>query len=191
VRPPWADDASPWDRIELAGVAFKGTVEVTGAALKRRIATHRSGGTNGERITDRGLEAVELTIELTAYEAEHVDQLDTIRDRLIPRTSPARGQRAAVSVQHPALAWAGIAQVYPVEVGLPKLDGQTLKVTIKVREYREPSAAAAVRRPAPAVQNAQVAAGVAETFSRTPIPAPSASGATNPPNFTPAASFSR
>jgi hypothetical protein len=187
MRPPWADSDSPWDRISFGTLAFGGLVEVDGDALKRKVTRHRASGSNGARITDRGLDTVEVTIKLIAWTEEHATQLDAIRDLLIPRTRPTRG-RSAVAVTHPALAWAGITQIYATEVSLPKVDGSRLTVTIKATEYKEPAAGAAssTRRARPATQDAQVCPGVQALYSANPIPAPSASGAASPP-----ANFSR
>lgn len=187
MRPPWADSDSAWDRITLGGIAFGGLAEVDGDALKRRITRHRASGSNGSRLTDRGLDTVEVTIRLIAWTDEHAEELDRLRDILVPRTRPTRG-RVAVAVSHPALAWAGITQLYASEVSLPKPDGGRLVVTVKAHEYKEPPAraASATRRPSPASQDAQVAPGVQALYSANPIPAPSASGAASPP-----ASFSR
>lgn len=182
MRPPWADSDSPWDRIAFGTLAFGGVCEVDGDALKRKVTRHRASGSNGARITDRGLDTVEVTIKLIAWTDEHATQLDQIRDLLIPRTRPARA-RTAVAVTHPALAWAAITQVYVTEISLPKPDGGRLVVTIKATEYREPApgAANATRRARPATQDAQVASGVQALYSANPIPAPSASGAASPP----------
>jgi hypothetical protein len=62
MRPPWADSDSPWDRISFGTLAFGGLVEVDGDALKRKVSRHRASGANGARITDRGLDTVEVTI---------------------------------------------------------------------------------------------------------------------------------
>jgi hypothetical protein len=62
MRPPWADSDSPWDRISFGTLAFGGLVEVDGDALKRKVSRHRASGANGSRITDRGLDTVEVTI---------------------------------------------------------------------------------------------------------------------------------
>lgn len=180
MRPPWADSDSAWDRITLGGIRFGGLAEVSGDALKRRVTRHRASGSNGARLTDRGLDAVEVTITLTAWTDEHAAELDRLRDVLVPRTRPTRG-RAAVAVDHPALAWAGITQVYATEVSLPRADGGRLVVTVKATEYREPSGASVTRRPRPATQDAPLAEGVQQLYSANPIPAPSASGAASPP----------
>lgn len=180
MRPPWADSDSPWDRIAFGTLAFGGVCEVDGDALKRKVTRHRASGSNGARITDRGLDTVEVTIKLIAWTDEHAAQLDAIRDLLIPRTRPTRG-RSAVAVTHPALAWAGITQIYATEVSLPKVDGSRLVVTVKATEYKEPAPGNATRRARPATQDAQVASGVQALYSANPIPAPSASGAASPP----------
>jgi len=185
MRPPWADSDSPWDRISFGTLAFGGVAEVDGDALKRRVSRHSASGSNGSRITDRGLDTVEVTIRLIAWTDEHAAQLGQIRDMLIPRSRPARA-RTAVAVTHPALAWAGITQVYVTELSLPKPDGGRLVVTIKATEYREPApgARSTTQRARPATQDAQVAPGVQALYSANPIPAPSASGAASPPATT-------
>jgi hypothetical protein len=73
MRPPWADSDSPWDRISFGTLAFGGLVEVDGDALKRKVSRHRASGANGARITDRGLDTVEVTIKLIAWTDEHAD----------------------------------------------------------------------------------------------------------------------
>ena len=79
MRPPWADSDSPWDRIAFGTLAFGGVCEVDGDALKRKVTRHRASGSNGSRITDRGLDTVEVTIRLIAWTDEHATQLAKAR----------------------------------------------------------------------------------------------------------------
>lgn len=129
-------DAATWDTLTIGGVSFRGTFEFSGEVLKRRLDTRHAAGRDGARIRDKGYALAELTLTLRAWEPEHWDDLTALVALLFPRgTDPTR--RNAHSCAHPALALAGISELYATSMDAPRQTEAGLwEVSIKLVEYR-------------------------------------------------------
>jgi len=192
VLPHSVEGAGAWDTITLGGVRFTGLVEVDGDGFKKKLDRRRSAGADGARIVDKGFDLVDVTATFTAWEPQHVVELE----RLIAVVAPRGGdlaRRRALDVEYPSLAAMGITQVYATSGALPKADDGKITWSVRFTEYREPPARNATRAPRPQPQAADVPIDrdINGAFERNPLPtAPSASGLASP-NASPAPNVSR
>ncbi len=179
---PHESGGDAWDTITLGGVRFLGVATISGDAFKKRADRRHAAGSDGARITDRGFDLVDLTVTLVAWTPEQGEQLRSIYLLAAPRSGPTT-QRRALDVEHPALAWTGITQLYVTGGTLPEADDGKLKCTLKCTEYREPPPRNTTTRPRPAPQT-QTQSDLDPRFEQTlranPIPPPSTSGAAAP-----------
>lgn len=185
---PWLD-GDAWNRFVVGGVTFTGEVEISGDAIKKKLDRRRRSGSDGGTSVDRGRDMRHATVKLTAFDDEHLLQLERIR---LVADPAATQRRNALAVTHPALAFAGIGQVYVESMSLPKPSNKLgVEVEIKLREHREPTNRNRTRRPAaapaddvdPALAGAEETGGGREiplTGGGREIPAPSTTAATSP-----------
>lgn len=130
------DNADVWDTLNIGGCGFGGAFEFSGDALKRRLDRRHASGRDGAHIRDRGYDIAELTLTLKLWESGHWSDLEALVALLFPRSADAT-RRNAHSCAHPALALAGITEVYATGMDVPKQTSPTLwEVTIKLVEYR-------------------------------------------------------
>lgn len=149
---PWLDGGDAWDRITIEGIAFKGKVEISGTPWKKKSDHRRARGRNGGRSVQTGWDLGEWSLTLTAFDDEHVEQLGAIILAVTGR-APATQDLHALSIDHPALAVAGVSQVTFEEGDVPEPDPTGKLVwTFKVKAHRPPSPQPVVRTPAPAPQ---------------------------------------
>lgn len=171
-----------WDTLTLGGVRFGGVCVVSGDAFKKKIDKRRAAGADGARIVDKGFDLVEITLTLTAWLPEHVEQIESLALLVAPRGGPT-SRRRALDVAYPSLAFAGITQVYVTGATLPVADDGKVTWTIRATEYREPPPRNTTTRATPPAQTsdrADIDPEIAATFRNNPIPTPSASGAASP-----------
>jgi hypothetical protein len=100
-----------WGRLVIGGVEFRGAFEFSGDALKRKLDHRHSASRDGARIRDRGYDLAKIKLALRCYEDEHFEDLEALVRLLFPRDADAT-RRAAYACTHPALAVAGITEVY-------------------------------------------------------------------------------
>ena len=134
---PFGEDGAAWDVIVLAGVRFKGLVKVTGTPWKKKHHHRRARGRNGARTTAAGWDLGEWTISLTAIEDDDIAALGEV---IAACTLQGADQdAAALPVEHPAFAVAGVTQVLLEEADVPEVDPHG-EVTweAKVVEHRPP-----------------------------------------------------
>ncbi len=143
-------DDEGWDRIVFGAVTFTGNVKVSGPALKNKSNHRRARGRSGRSHRHTGRDAVELHIELLAWNDEQLVQLEAVRDVLFPAQTERQGA-AAVAIVYPSLAFARITEVMPDDMSLPdpQSDG-SVKVDIKVTQYLPPAPSTTSRTPAAA-----------------------------------------
>ena len=186
LRSPLADPRA-WDEFKLAGVLWTGGAKLSGDLLKRKLDSRHAAGRDGARIRDRGYDLAELTISLTLYEDAHFTQLAQIVSSMFPRGAET-SRRLAWPIIHPALAFAGVTEVYGKTLGA--LDGPDERmqwtISIEVVEYRPEAQRSAAHRPRAATPP-DIGAN-ATAFDRTverPAPtAPSAQPSTTAPTRT-------
>ncbi len=173
---PWrdAESGAAWDRIRIGGVLFEGKVDVDGTPWKKKRDKRHSRGHNGARSVGAGYDLGEWTITLMAFDDATDAQLGELVD-VVTGGSPATQDLHALSIDHPALAVAGVSQVTFKEGDAPSPSGPggMLVWKIKVEEYKAPIPTTP-RVPAPAAQAPETRSrfGVeAETFvPRAPAP---------------------
>jgi hypothetical protein len=179
------DDPESWDTLVIGGLSFTGAFEFGGDLLTRKLDRRHSAGRDGARIRDRGYDLAEITLTLRLWESKHFEQLDALVRLLFPRgADPTR--RAAYSCAHPALALAGITEVYAKKMGSLTQGSPTLWTTeISLVEYRAEAQQAGRSRSRTVQQRPDLGAN-ATAFSGTeavpPAAAtpPSAAGAADP-----------
>jgi hypothetical protein len=151
---PWrdAESGAAWDRIRIGGVLFEGKVDVDGTPWKKKRDKRHSRGHNGARSVGAGYDLGEWTITLMAFDDATDAQLGELVD-VVTGGSPATQDLHALSIDHPALAVAGVSQVTFEEGDVPEPDPTGKLVwTFKVKEHRPPPPQPVVRTPAPAPQ---------------------------------------
>lgn len=141
-----------WDELTLGGVRFTGGFEFSGDVLVRKLDRRHAAGRDGARIRDRGYDLAKIRLTLRCWEREHFDELEAIVRLLFPRSADTT-RRAAYSLPHPALALAGIAEVYAERMSTLTQSSPTLWTTeIDLVEYRPPAQGAAARSRSRTVQ---------------------------------------
>lgn len=131
------DDPEAWDALVIGGVAFTGAFEFTGDLLTRKLDRRHSAGRDGARIRDRGYDLATIKLSLRLWEPEHFAELEALVRLLFPRGADTT-RRAAYSCVHPALALAGITEVYARTMGALSQTSPGLWTTeIELVEYRE------------------------------------------------------
>ncbi len=131
-------DPTAWDRLVIGGVEFRGAFEFSGDALKRKLDHRHSASRDGARIRDRGYDLAKIKLSLRCYENEHFADLEALVRLLFPRDADAT-RRAAYACAHPALAIAGITEVYAEGMDVPRMveeRGRVWGATIDLVEYR-------------------------------------------------------
>ena len=140
-------DPDAWDTLAIGGVGFAGQHEWSGDVLKRRLDRRHAPGRDGARVRDKGYDLAELELTLKCTAAEHWEDLRALVALLFPRGSDT-SRRAAHSCDHPALAIAGITEVYAVSMGAVRQAEPTVwSATIKLVEYRPESQRNTSHRP--------------------------------------------
>lgn len=181
-------DPRPWDEPKIAGVKWTGGFKLSGDLLKRKLDSRHAAGRDGARIRDRGYDLAELTLTLTLFETEHFTQLAQIVGSLFPRSSET-SRRLAWPVVHPALAFAGVTEVYGKTLGA--IEGPDEKgvytIAVEVVEYRPEAQRTAAHRPRAAAAAPDIGANTTafdRVVERPPPAAPSAQPATAAPTRT-------
>ena len=130
------DDTEAFDTLTIGGLAFSGTFEFTGDALKRKLDRRHSPGRDGARIRDKGYDVAEIDLRLTIIDATQWGEMEAIVRLLFPRSRTAT-QRNAHACPHPLLALAGITDVYATTMPVVKQSSPTQwEATLKLVEYR-------------------------------------------------------
>lgn len=128
--------SSAWDTLTIGGLSFSGGFELSGDVLVRKLDRRHSAGRDGARVRDRGYDLAKIRLTLRCWEREHFDELEAIVRLLFPRSADTT-RRAAYSLPHPALALAGIAEVYAERMSTLTQSSPTLWTTdIDLVEYR-------------------------------------------------------
>lgn len=181
-------DPRPWDAPRIAGVAWTGGLKIGGDLLKRKLDTRHSAGRDGARIRDRGYDLAEIDLTFSLYASEHFDQLSQIVSALFPRSTDTT-RRVAWPVVHPALAFAGITELYGKVLGALEGPDEKMVWTIQIScvQYRPEAQRSTAHRPRAATAAPDIGAN-ATAFDRTverPAPtAPSAQPGTTAPTRT-------
>lgn len=178
----------PWDAPRIAGVTWTGGLKIGGDLLKRKLDTRHSAGRDGARIRDRGYDLAEIDLTFTLYESAHFEQLSQIVSSLFPRSADT-SRRVAWPIVHPALAFAGVTEIYGKTLGA--LDGpdEQMRWTIQIScvEYRAAAQRSAAHRPRAAAAAPDLGANATafdRVTERAPPAAPSATPATTAPTRT-------
>jgi hypothetical protein len=178
------DAPDVWDTLVIGGLTFSGAFEFTGDLLTRKLDRRHSAGRDGARIRDRGYDLAEITLALRLWETRHFEELDALVRLLFPRGADVT-RRAAYACAHPALALAGITEVYAKKMGAITQSSPTLWTTeIALVEYR--AEAQTARSRSRTVQQRPDLGANATAFTGTEaVPAaaatpPSAAGAADP-----------
>lgn len=130
------DDPESWDTLVIGGLAFSGAFEFTGSVLTRKLDRRHSAGRDGARIRDRGYDLAEIKLNLRLWETKHFTELDALVRLLFPRGADV-ARRAAYACAHPALALAGITEVYAKSMeALSQTSPGLWTTTIDLVEYR-------------------------------------------------------
>lgn len=200
LNPYAAGGLDAWDRIQIAGVDFKGKVEVSGEGLKKKNDHRSSRGRNGGRSVATGNDLVTFKVLLGCFEESHFLQLDAILQRLTNR-QPSRQDSHAFEIFYPSLEQMEIRLVLVDEISLmePTGPGGLFTQEIKFKEFRPapprqrtqpvtraPTTPAQGQTPtAPSIT--PIATGSPRTrpdgqplVTMRPIPPPSQSGGSNP-----------
>lgn len=169
-----------WDTLTIGGLSFSGGFEFSGEVLKRKLDHRHSAGRDGARIRDRGYDLAEIKLSLRCYQTLHFEQLGALVALLFPRgADPA--QRAAYACAHPALAIAGITEVYAkVMDTLHQTSPGLWETTIDLVEYRAAAnrtvAHRVTQRPSIAASNPTAFTGTEAAPPTPPSAAPSSAG---------------
>jgi hypothetical protein len=148
---PFGEDGGAWDSLVFGGVRFEGIVTITGTPWKKKHDHRRARGRNGARSVATGWDLGEWSLSLVAIEDKDIDALGELIDAVTRRD--AQQDAAALAIEHPAIAVAGVTQVLLEEADTPEVDPKgKVTWTCKVREYRPPAARDVTRTPAPADQ---------------------------------------
>lgn len=125
-----------WDELTLGGVRFTGGFEFSGDVLVRKLDRRHAAGRDGARIRDRGYDLAKIRLQLRCWQPQHFEELDALVRLLFPRSADTT-RRAAYACPHPALALAGIAEVYAERMSALTQSSPTLWTTdIDLVEYR-------------------------------------------------------
>jgi hypothetical protein len=188
-------DPDKWDVITIGGITFTGKCSLSGEGVKKKNDHRSARGRNGGRTVATGFDLVEITVTLAAFPSEdhpedideQVRQLDAIIARVASR-SPTQQDAEAIPVAHPALSAMGLTSFTLTSIDLPEFEaGSTLNLTLKLKEFRPPSARNVTRTPATPGEVPAANRGIrnhGETITPVAAPArvarPSASGAAAP-----------
>lgn len=179
------DQPEAWDTLVIGGIGFSGGFEFTGSVLTRKLDRRHSAGRDGARIRDRGYDLAEIKLNLRLWEPEHFDELEALVRLLFPRGADV-ARRAAYACAHPALALAGITEVYAKSMETLSQSSPTLwTTTIDLVEYRAEAQASRTSRSRTVQQRPDLGANrtaFAGTEAVPPAAAtpPSAAGAADP-----------
>lgn len=125
-----------WDALSIGGLAFTGGFEFSGDVLVRKLDRRHAAGRDGARVRDRGYDLAKIKLQLRCWEPQHFEELDALVRLLFPRSADT-SRRAAYSCPHPALALAGIAEVYAERMSALTQSSPSLWTTdIDLVEYR-------------------------------------------------------
>lgn len=182
IPDPFTDPES-WDTLTIGGVSFGGAHKFDGALLKRKLDRRHAAGRDGAHIRDKGYDLAEITLTLTCYEASHWLDLQALIALLFPRGADA-SRRNAHACPHPALALAGITEVYATTMDAPQqsMEGAgRWDVTLHLVEYRAASQRNVSHRPraVPEISANRVALTGTEAAPPTPPTPPTTPGPTD------------
>lgn len=136
-----------WDTLVIGGVTFRGQHQWSGTVLKRKLDRRHAAGRDGARLRDKGYDVAELELTLKCTTAEHWDDLCALVALLFPRGVDST-RRLAHACGHPALALAGIHEVYPVSMDSVRQTEPTVwEASIKLTEYSTAAQANVSHRP--------------------------------------------
>lgn len=139
------DEPEAWDTLVIGGLSFSGAFEFSGDLLTRKLDRRHSAGRDGARIRDRGYDLATIKLNLRLWEPKHFVELEALVRLLFPRGADV-ARRAAYACAHPALALAGITEVYARTMGALSQTSPTLWTTeIELVEYRAEAQAARSR----------------------------------------------
>ena len=125
-----------WDSLKIGGVSFTGTFEFAGDLIVKKLDHRHSAGRDGARIRDRGYDLARIKLRLDITEDRHFTELAALVRLLFPRDADTT-RRAAYACSHPALALAGIAEIYASKLGaLKPTDSGRWTVDVDLVEYR-------------------------------------------------------
>lgn len=169
---PFPPIGPEWDRIALAGRAFSGLARVEGAERIQRVDAPRRGGRHGSRVTIKARDNATPTITLVGWEDGHLDELERLADLVFPWRS---ARHAPVTVEHPALEFHGITQVFVKKVKGPKVnDDGSFELVLETLEMLDEPAPRPRRVPA-APAAPPIDPDIQRVFTSNPLPtAPSA-----------------
>jgi hypothetical protein len=181
-------DPRPWDAPRIAGVSWTGGLKIGGDLLKRKLDTRHSAGRDGARIRDRGYDLAEIDLTFALYETAHFDQLSQIVSALFPQSTDTT-RRVAWPIVHPALAFAGVTEIYAKTLGALEGPDEQMRWTITVScvQYRPEAQRSTAHRPRAAAAAPDLGANATafdRTVERAPPTPPSATPATTAPTRT-------
>lgn len=158
---PWDGE---WDRLKIAGIEFRGRIEVSGTPWKKKTSHRRGRGRNGGRTVAAGWDLGEWKLSLGAWEEvlddgtvddSRVTALGAIIEALTS-SDPTTQDATAHSVVHPAFALAGVTQVTVESADVPEITpGGMMTWSVSLKTYQPPPPRPVVRTPAPAPQRAE------------------------------------
>lgn len=131
---------SPWDVFVFGGRTWPGVVSIDGQK-SYRVDQRFVPGLEGAKMTNLGLDASEVTIRLRLWTAAQWSEWEQIAPTLMPPAGKAVGQNKPrpTTCYHPALAPLGITALYPVSIGVPRVQGGLAEIQIKFLQYLPPN----------------------------------------------------
>jgi hypothetical protein len=118
--PFWSSDPKTWDTIVLAGAKIPAIVKCKGKK-SRKLDVKSPPGSDGATVTDKGYEPAKIDVTLRMHTEEQWIQWQRVSPLVDPKKKGK--DRTALTVEHPALAEAGIAKVFIESRGILEVSG--------------------------------------------------------------------
>lgn len=145
--PFWNDEPDLWDTVSIDGRPLPGKAEVE-HSLGRKLDDQSPPGADGANIRDKGYKLAKISVELTLWTAQQLEEYADAIFRLSARRRAS--QRSVHTIQHPSLFLHGISRVYLEEIeGLKKNDDGTRTAKLSFVEYNPPTRSRTTRRARP------------------------------------------
>ena len=144
----WDEDPRLWQTLRIDDEDVPGVASVE-ATVGRKFDTKSAAGSDGGRVSDKGLELAEIKATVKFWTADHWTGIQSLIAKLGARRNLS--DRNAVSVFHPELAALGIQRAIVKRVSSPRPASErgAREITIDLVEYNPPASGGSSRTRSP------------------------------------------
>lgn len=167
----WVEENSGWDKLTLGGITFPGLARVRGeVGVGISPNKYRTSEATQDRpaqfkltLTDQGVDAGTLSVELRIWEEDHWEDIKETLPKFIPRNGDFQGSeivgisvnnvvlsqaarrsenitgRDAFDISHPMVKLLGIKSVVIRKISISPVEGQVLSINFDMLQYFPPS----------------------------------------------------